>query len=145
MSSELDVDPKPASAIAPPDKKPETLLSDVFEAVEEFLQETSGIDANTRSFFIRGLSKNIDTDFNMVELLKDQSRIIYDYIKISNKKLPLKDNAVLKSFFDGLLLQYELLNSLDIEVARNELFAYIIGYNLRIIKNNYDRTTRKEV
>lgn len=136
---------KSASAINPPDQSPEVLLSDIFEKVEQFLSETSNIDTDTRNFFIKGLSKSIDTDFSITELLKDQSRLIQDYIKTTNKKMSLSENAILKVFFDSLLIQYELLSALDINVATNDLFAYIIGYNLRVIKNNYDRKPAREV
>tara|TARA_R110000851_G_scaffold165399_1_gene310359 strand:- start:313 stop:750 length:438 start_codon:yes stop_codon:yes gene_type:complete len=145
MSDNINPTIKPASDILPPDNTPEVLLSDIFEKVEQFLSETSDIDANSRNFFIKGLSKSIDTDFSITELLKDQSRLVHDYIKTTNRKMSLSENAIIKAFFDSLLIQYELLTALDISVASNDLFAYIIGYNLRVIKNNYDRKPTREV
>jgi len=115
---------RPASEINPPGTKKSIELDKVLGQLEDIFQGDSN--------FKCGLSKSIKPKFNLVSYLKDNTRIIHDYISTNNKQLTSEQKLFIKLYFDSILKLYDVLKSVDLKVAEIDLICYIIGYNINI-------------
>ena len=131
-------DAKPASSIPLIDHTPKALLNDIFKDIEQLLTDKS-IDSAASIYFHKGSTKSLKPGFNLVDYLKSINYVVYDYLITSNKQITPAEKKTLKAYFDGTTKLYDILTSVNFNVAENEFLSYIIGYNLRVIKAYYDR------
>ena len=126
----LDVsDATPASAINPPKEPLPSQLEDVLKVIDQFFKDCGSDDYMA---YKNGACKNANNAFKPSSFLKSINLILYNSLKSSNRK----DTQLLKSYFNSLNSQLDILDSLNLKLAEKEFVCNIIGYAINCYKNN---------
>ena len=120
---------KPASSINPPHEPLPQQLEDTLKVIEKFFKDCGSDDYMA---YKNGACKNANAPFKASTFLKSINLILYNSFKHVNKK----DTQLLKSYFNSLNSQLEILDSMNLKLAEKQFVCNIIGYTINCYKNN---------
>jgi hypothetical protein len=91
-----------------------------------------------------GSSISVNSKYTVTDYITDMCTAVHLYLNKYNGTISIEDKIFFKQYIDALTGLCKVMKKFDFNVAEPEFFAYIYGYNLKIITEYYGNSKYRQ-